>query len=499
MKSEIQNPQSTWNNASQWSAVIGIVLLGGCAVGPDYQRPGALTSAPLPAAFGDEAVTNAGQWKSGEPSAHLPRGAWWELYNDPELNRLESLAATNNQEIAVALANFDQARAAVNVARADFYPQISASVAATRQRTSANASPTSAVSGQSTTFNSFDAAASASWELDLWGRIRRQVEAAKATFTASADDLESAKLSVQTEVAIDYFTLRALNAESDLLTQTSVAYERALELTQNRHRAGIASDLDVAQAETQLKSAKAQIPAVDLQRAQVRHALAVLCGEAATTFSLSMKPSSSTNVPAIPVSVPSEWLESRPDIAAAERRMAAANANVGVARAAFYPSVTLSGLAGFQSVRASDWFTWPSHLWAVGPTLQMPLFTGGRNRAQLAIARAAYDGTVAGYRQTVLTAFQEVEDQLAAQVLLTKQLQEERAALDAAQRALDISNNRYKAGVEQYLDVIAAQTAVLNHEQTFIQLTGQRLASSASLIKAMGAGWQADTGMALSR
>jgi multidrug efflux system outer membrane protein len=474
------------------AAIILGLLFAGCAVGPDYHRPAALGANPVPAAFGDPAITNAGDWKTAEPSAHLPRGAWWELYDDPELNRLETLAAANNQQIAVALANFEQARASVSVARADFFPQISTSPSATRQRTSANASPTSAATGNSTTFNLFNVSANASWELDLWGRIRRAVEGARGTFTASADDLESAKLSVQAQVASDYFTLRALDAQSDLLTQTAVAYQRALELTQNRHKAGIASDLDVAQAETQLKSAQAQIPAVDLQRAQMRHALAVLCGQPATTFALTPNTVASTNLPAIPVAVPSEWLESRPDISAAERRMAAANANLGVAKAAFYPKVLLNGSGGFQSLSASTLFDWPSRLWAIGPSVQVPIFTGGRNRAQLASARAAYDGTVATYRQTVLTAFQDVEDQLAAQRLLAQQLEGENAALASAQRTLDISNNRYKGGVEAYLDVITAQTTALAHQQSVIQLNGQRLAASVSLIKALGAGWSAD-------
>jgi NodT family efflux transporter outer membrane factor (OMF) lipoprotein len=465
------------------------VLLVGCAVGPDYHRPAALPASPTPAAFGDATITNVGDWKTAEPSAHLPRGNWWELYNDPELNRLEGLAATNNQQIAVALANFDRAHAAVSVAKADFFPQISSSAAATHQRTSANASPTSAVTGKSTTFNMFSVLGDASWELDLWGRVRRQVEVARANYTASADDLESAKLSVQAEVAIDYFTLRVLDAQSDLLTQTSVAYQHTLEMTQYRHKAGIANDLDVAQAETQLKSAQAQIPAVDLQRAQLRHALAVLCGQVATTFALTSDTMASTNLPTIPVAMPSEWLERRPDISAAERRMAAANADIGVAKAAFYPKVMLNGTGGYESVSVSDLFTQPSQLWAFGPAVQLPIFTGGRNRAQLAAARATYDGTVATYRQTVLTAFQDVEDQLAAQNLLAKQLDEETAALAAAQRTLDISNNRYKAGVEQYLDVIVAQSVQLSHKQNVVQLNGQKLAASVALIKAMGAGW----------
>jgi NodT family efflux transporter outer membrane factor (OMF) lipoprotein len=482
------------NSASVWPAILAAILLfsliAGCAVGPDYRRPDALGSTPMPAAFGDAAVTTAGGWKAAEPSAHLPRDAWWEVFGDGQLNRLESLAADHNQQIAVALANFDQARAAVKVARADFFPQISGSPSFTRQGTSANASPTSAGAGKNITFNTFNISADASWELDLWGRIRREVEGAHARFAASADDFESLKLSVQAEVGIDYFTLRSLDAQSELLHETSAAYQHALELTQNRHKSGIASDLDVSQAETQLKSAQSQIPAVDLQRAQLRHALAVLCGQLATTFAPTPNTIVTTNLPAIPLSVPSEWLEHRPDIASAERRMAMANADVGVAKAAFYPRVLLNGSGGFQSISASTLFEWPSRLWAVGPTLQLPIFTAGRNRAQLASAKAAYEGAVAKYRQSVLTAFQDVEDQLAAQSLLASRLDNERAALASARRTLDISTNRYKAGVEAYLDVITAQTTALTHEQTVIQLSAQRLATSVSLIKSLGGGWR---------
>jgi NodT family efflux transporter outer membrane factor (OMF) lipoprotein len=474
------------------SAALAVLFFAaGCAVGPDYHRPPALAGTnSLPTQFGDVSITN--EWKIAAPAAQLPRGDWWKIYTDAELNRLEFLAASNNQQIAVAVANFDQARAAVKVAQANFFPQISANPSATRQRTSANGSPVGNNNGSpsgSRTYNTFNVSADASWELDLFGRIRRQTESARAQLAASADDLESMKLSIQGEVAMDYFTLRSLDAQSEFLNQTAVAYQRALELTQNRRKSGIADELDVAQAETQLKSTQAQIPAVDLQRAQTRHALAVLCGQAATIFALTPASVGSTNLPAIPLSAPSEWLESRPDISAAERGMAAANANVGVAKAAFYPRVLLNGSGGFQSVSASDLFAWPSHLWALGPTLEMPLFTGGLNRAQLASAQAAYAGAIANYRQTVLTAFQDVEDQLAAQHFLASQLDAETSALASARRALDIANQRYKAGVEQYLDVITAQTTELTHEQTVIQLHGQRLATSVALIKSLGAGW----------
>jgi NodT family efflux transporter outer membrane factor (OMF) lipoprotein len=463
-----------------------LALAAGCAVGPDYHRPSALGTNALPAQFGDISITNAGDWKTAEPAAQLPRGAWWKIYSDAELDRLETLAASNNQQIAVAVANFDQARAAVKVAQANFFPQISAAPSATRQRTSANASAIG--NNSSLTYNTFNVSADASWELDVFGRVRRLSESARAQLAATADDLESLKLSIHGEVAIDYFTLRALDAQSEFLNQTVVAYERALELTQSRRKSGVADELDVAQAETQLRNARAQIPAVDLQRAQTRHALAVLCGQTATTFALTPATVGSTNLPVIPLSAPSEWLESRPDISAAERSMAAANANVGVAKAAFYPRILLNGSGGFQSISASTLFDWPSRLWAVGPTLQLPLFTGGLNRAQLASAKAAYDGAVATYRQTVLTAFQDVEDQLAAQHFLASQLDEETSALVSARRALDISINRYKAGVEQYLDVITAQATELTLEQTVIQLRGQRLATSVSLIKSLGAG-----------
>jgi NodT family efflux transporter outer membrane factor (OMF) lipoprotein len=470
------------------AALAGATWLAGCAVGPDYHRPAALPGTnTVPAKLGDISITNSAEWKVAEPSAQLSRGTWWTIYNDAELNRLETLAATNNQQIALAIANFDQARAAVKVAQANFFPQISANPSATRQRTSANSSPIAATAS-SHTYNTFNVSADASWELDLWGRIRRLTESSRAQLAASADDLESLKLSIQAEVAMDYFTLRALDAQSEFLSQTAVAYQHALDLTQNRRKSGIADEQDVAQAETQLRSAKAQIPATDLQRAQTRHALAVLCGQPATTFALTPGTLGSTNLAAIPLSAPSVWLEHRPDVAAAERSMAAANANIGVAKAAFYPRVLLNGSGGLQSISASTLFDWPSHVWALGPTVTLPLFTGGANFAQLSSAKAGYAGAVATYRQTVLTAFQDVEDQLAAQTLLANQLDEETLALAAARRALDIANDRYKAGVEQYLDVITAETTELSHELNVIQLRGQRLATSVALIKSLGAG-----------
>ena len=310
---------------------------------------------------------------------------------------------------------------------------------------------------------------------------------------------------LEAEVAVDYFTLRALDAQYQILQETVVAYRRSLELTRNRRKGGIATELDVSQAETQLASTEAQIPAVQLQRANFLHALAVLCGQVAPSFGVSVTQDALAAArrsfeagPGIPVSVPSELLERRPDIAGAERLMAAANADVGVAYAAFYPKVMLNGLAGFQSIDASTLFNWQSRFWAVGPSLSLPLFTGGRNRAQLAAARAAYDAAVANYRQTVLSAFQDVEDQLTAQRLLAQQLEKESVALKSSRRTLDISLTKYKGGVITYLEVAIAQSSSLAHEQTVVQLSAQRLAAIVSLIKALGAGWSADTGQVAS-
>ncbi len=427
-----------------------LALLAGCAIGPDYRHPAA--------------------------------------------NRLETAATEANQDLAVAFSRFEQARALMNVARADLFPQASTTQNLTRQRTSVNMVDRGQASGVSHTYNTFTVPLDASWELDLWGRVRRQVEAARAFLSAASDDLEAAKLAVQAEVATDYFVLRALGAEYALLQQTAEAYRRSLELTRNRRQGGIASDLDVAQAETQLTTTEAQLPVVDLQRAKLRHALGTLCGQVASGFELAPAPDALTAGPVIPISLPSELLERRPDIAAAERRMAAANAEVGVAQTAFYPRVLFQGSAGFQSIDASTLFDWPSRFWAVGPSLQLPLFTGGRNRAKLAAARAAYNAAVGSYRKTVLIAFQEIEDQLAAQRLLAAELDAENAALGSARRTLEIANNRYKAGLVTYLEVATAQSAALAHERTVVELGAQKLSASVGLIKALGGGWSAKEG-----
>ncbi len=474
-----------------------IATLAGCAVGPDYHRPAALPAQPVPNTFSDYGTngTNQAIWKIAEPAANVPRGQWWRLFHDPELDRLEALAITNNQNLVVAAGQFEQARQLVAEARANFFPQLTAGGTPNgdiiRQRTSASQAFSGRAAGQSYLYNTFTAPVYLGWEVDLWGRVRRQVEAARAQFVAAADDFESSRLAVAAEVADDYFTLRALDNECTVVSNTIEAYRLSLILIQNRRKGGIVSDLDVAQAATQLHNAEAQLPAIKLDRARVLHALAVLCGRSPVGFAVGAGPGALPAVPTVPASLPGELLEQRPDIAAAERNMAAANANVGVAKTAFFPAIRLNGVAGFQSVDFNTWFNWPNRLWAVGPSLQLPLFTGGFNRAQLAAARAAYDATVAGYRQTVLNAFAEVEDALAAQQLLAEEWNAENEALLAARHAVEISTNRYNAGQVIYLDVATAQTAALNNERTLVQLEGSRLVNTVNLIKALGGGWQA--------
>jgi len=470
---------------------LAATLLAGCKVGPDYVRPEPLPGAVVPANFAEATPTNGVSWQAAQPAAHLPRGAWWKMFADTNLDRLEELAALGNQDLAVSAARFEQARAQVNVTRADYFPQAELDPSYVRQRSSYNVPENGVAAGVSPTYNTFTAQLQAGWEVDFWGRVRRQVESARAQLTAGADDLEAVKLAVHAEVALDFFSLRSLEAEDRLIERTVEAYRRSLELTANRRKGGIASDLDVAQAETQLRSAEAVLPSLRLQQARLVHALATLCGREAQGFDPASAPAPLAEPPPVPALVPSALLERRPDIAAAERRMAAANAQVGVSQTAFYPHLRVNGLAGFQSIDASSWFDWPSRLWSVGPSLQLPLFTGGRNRATLAYSRAAYDETVASYRRAVLGAFQEVEDQLAAQRWLEAQLEAEQAALKAAQTTLAIANNRYQAGLTTYLEVATAQSAALALERSVVQLRAAKLETAVGLIKALGGGWEA--------
>jgi NodT family efflux transporter outer membrane factor (OMF) lipoprotein len=460
------------------AAVGALLLVAGCTVGPNYVRP-TVISPP--------AYKELEGWKVAAPQDTTLRGAWWEMFQDPELNALEAEVSISNQTLAAAEAQVRQAQAAVQAARASYFPVISVGAAVANSR-----QPTSLGGGAASrrTVTDYSVPLQASWELDLWGRVRRSVESQQASAKASQADLESTRLSAQAALAQSYFALRILDAQRQLLDETVADYQKTLELTQNRYASGVASKADVVQAETQLKTAQAQAIDVGVQRAQLEHAIASLTGTPASTFSLPAA-SLSAVLPAIPAGVPSELLERRPDIAAAERRVAAANAQIGVAEAAYYPTVTLSGSAGFLDTTLSSLFSWPSRVWAVGAAIAETVFEGGLRRAQSAEARAAYDGTVASYRQTVLTGFQEVEDNLAALRILQDEAQVQDEAVKAARESVALTTNQYKAGTVSYLNVIVVQAVALANESNALAIRGRRIAASVLLIEALGGGWNA--------
>ncbi len=412
-------------------SLVALSLVAGCAVGPAYKRPEATT---IPTSYAWAAASYAGAtngWKVAEPHGQLPKGNWWEIFGDPELRELENQAAAANQQLKAAFARFTEARALMDATRSRLFPDLSISASYTRQRSSANtpSRTTGNAFGSSSTFNDFSVPLSLGYELDLWGRVRRSVESARAQEQASADDLQAVKLAIQAELAVNLFRLRALDSESALLR----------------------SNIQV--------------------------------------FSLPERTMASGSL-VIPPDLPSELHERRPDISAAECRMAAANANIGVAKAAFFPTVRLNGLAGFESIDAGTLFNWPSRLWAVGPSITLPLFEGGRLRANVRFTQAAYEEMIANYRQTVLAAFADVEDNLAAQTLLASQYQTESEALTAARKQLEVANNRYRDGLITYLEVATAENTVLNIESTTVQLRGQQLMAAVTLVKALGGGWQ---------
>jgi NodT family efflux transporter outer membrane factor (OMF) lipoprotein len=467
--------------------------LSGCAVGPDYKRPAPLVDQQPPKTFSDRS-TNVVSWKVAQPAANAPRGPWWELFGDDNLNQLEKQAAAHNQDLAAAAANYEQARVLIGAARSAFYPQLYAGGTPggdiNRQRTSMNVPLEGAAANETHTYDTFTAPVYLSWELDFWGRVRRTSESAQAQSAAAADDLETVRLEVATEVASEYFTYETSLAEEALIRDTIQAYQKSLDLTQNRRKGGVVSDLDVAEAATQLHSAEGQLPEIELSAAQNLHALAVLCGQSPVDFTMATNQSTTNFLAALPSIIPGELLERRPDIAAAERRVASANAGIGIAKAAFFPVVKMNGLAGFQSIGIDSLFDWPSRFWSVGPSIDLPLFTGGYNRAHYAAAKAAMDASVATYRQTVLTAYSDVENALAAQTLLVKQWDAETAALIAARQALDIANNRYHSGLVTYLEVATAQTTALSQEELVLRLDNSRQAASINLIKALGGDWK---------
>ena len=419
------------------------------------------------------------------PQAHIPKGNWWEVFGDEELNRLEAEAVEANQDLKAAYARFNQARASADVARAGLFPKLSVSFQPVEQHDSQNR-PTGGKPGQ--TYDTFTIPFDLSYEFDVWGRVRRTLESAKAQAQASADDVETVKLAIEAEIAADYFAIRSLDADRALLLSSIEVFRKSLELVRNRRAGGMVSDLDVAQSETVLMNTEAQLPDTALQRAKFEHALAVLVGKNASLFRVPERTLAQTPV-VVPPNLPSELLERRPDIASAERRMAAANAGIGVAVAGFFPTVKLGAQTGYQSGYTNNLIWSASGFWAIGPSLTLPLFQGGQLIATLEQAKAAYEETVAKYRQTVLLAFADVENNLAAQYLLADQYKKLVAASKAALKQLEIANNRYSAGLVTYLDVATAENTSLGIERTATRLRGQQLVAVVSLIKSLGGGW----------
>ena len=459
---------------------LAVLLLTSCMVGPDYVRP----SGPMTLAYKEAPPPGEG-WKLAQPSDAMARGQWWETFGDPQLNALEEQVTAANQDLKVAEARFSQARAIVGFDRAALFPTISAGVGISSIRRS-DKGPFRIRSFPPT--GDFLLSFDLSYELDLWGRIRRTVAAAREEAQATAADLETVQLSLQAELAMNYFQLRSADAQQRLLNNTVKAFTDALQLTVNRFEGGAAPKSDVAQAQTQLETTRVQATDVAVQRAQFEHAIAILMGQPPAAFSLPPAPLN-LQPPPIPVGLPSQLLERRPDIAAAERRVAEANEQIGIAKAAYYPTVVLGASAGFEGSKITNWLQWPSLLWSVGASLTQTLFDAGRRNATSEVATANYDALVATYRQTTLTAFQQVEDNLAALRVLAQEAEEQRRAVAAAQESLQLATNRYEGGVDTYLLVVTAQTIALTNELNAVNILLRRMNASALLIKAIGGGW----------
>jgi len=458
-----------------------LLLLAACAVGPDYQRPEAPASPSFKELEG---------WSAARPQDELPRGEWWSVFGDAELDRLLARVDISNQNVRAAEARLRQAKSLSDQARAGYFPTVSANASAVRSKSPSLSNAPSFATGAVNTFNANVAVPS--WELDLWGKVRRSVEAGDASWQASTADLEAAKLSARAALAQAYFSLRVADVNRRLLEDTVAGYQRNLELTRNRYNAGVVARLDVVQAEQQLKGAQAQLLDVGVSRAQFEHAIAILVGDAPARFALAatkdMPP-----MPRIPVGLPSTLLERRPDVAAAERSAAAANARIGVAKAAMFPTLSLNGTFGTRASDIADLFTAPSRLWSIGAAAAQPLFDAGLRRAQTDQAIAVYDEEVAAYRQTVLTAFQQVEDNLAALRILEQEAAVQQEVVAAARRSVELTTNQYQAGTASYLNVIVTQAALLNSEQSAANVLGRRLNASVALIQALGGGWNVES------
>jgi NodT family efflux transporter outer membrane factor (OMF) lipoprotein len=457
---------------------IALLELSGCAVGPKYHPPAVETP---------RGYKEVGDWKPAQPNDQNLGGIWWTIFQDPQLDALELQVNASNQNLKAAEAQFRQARAVLRYNRADYYPTVTAGVSATRTRVSSNRPPPSSLF-DGITYNDFALPFDISYQADVWGRVRRTVESSREQAQASAADLATVNLSMHADLAMDYFLARSLDAEEQLLNSTVTQYEQALELIESRFAGGIASEVEVEQARTQLETTRAQAIDVGVARAQYEHAVAILIGKPPAEFSLPPLPLTAPP-PNIPVSVPSELLERRPDIAAAERRVASANAQIGVAKSAYYPLLNLGATGGFESSSITTLLSGPSGLWSFGLSAVTTVFDAGRRRAASDQAVAAYDQSVANYRQTVLNGFQQVEDNLAALRILEHEAQTQDKAVEAAQKYLDLAVTRYKGGVTSYLEVTTAQSASLSDQVTAVNLLGRRMLNSVMLIQALGGGW----------
>jgi NodT family efflux transporter outer membrane factor (OMF) lipoprotein len=462
-------------------AVIVGAVLSGCSLAPAYKPPATPTA---------QAYRDVGPWVAAQPSDQLPRNNWWQLYDDTELDALQTKLLANNADLAAALAHYTQAQAYSNEARSELFPQMGLGASAQRQRQSATAPPLRNPAAPSD-YNAYTVGVQASYEVDLWGRVRNTVEAGRDNALAAEADLASAQLSLQAQLADSYMQLRGLDQQIALLQQTIQAYERALKLTETLHGGGIVSGLDVSRAKTQLSDARSQWSQTVAQRTLMQDAIAVLVGENASNFSLSEQ-TAAIAVPTVPLDVPSALLQRRPDVAAAERRVAAANAGIGVARAAWFPSLTLNAQGGYQSTGWANLLTAPNRIWAIGPALAADLFDGGYRKATIVAAKAKTDEAGATYRGVVLGAFQQVQDNLALLDHLGTASTDQKDASDAAQHALDLSMTQYKHGAVSYLDVVQAQTVALQEQRGLLQLDTQRLRASVQLIRALGGGWSSD-------
>jgi NodT family efflux transporter outer membrane factor (OMF) lipoprotein len=458
-------------------AAVLACLLAGCTVGPKYKVP----DVPLTPAYKE-----TDGWKAAHPSDQVLRGPWWETFGDPQLNALEEQVPGGNQNLKGLEARFRQARAAIRFNRASEFPTISTAPSIASIRDSANTPylPAGAARATGDLVLPFDV----SYEFDFWGRVRRTVASAREFAQASAADIETAKLSLQAELAFDYFELRSADAQKQILDNTVESYAAALRLTENRYQGGAAPKSDVAQAETQLETAQVQDTDVGVQRSQYKHAIATLIGKPPAAFSLQAA-AFSLRPPDIPVGVPADLLERRPDIAAAERRVAAASEQIGIARAAFFPTVMLSAVAGLEGSSFANWLTWPSRLWAVGPSAVQTLFDAGRRRATSEAAMAGFDAAAADYRESALAAFQQVDDNLAALRILEAEAGQQHRAVVSAQESLQLFTNRYKGGVDTYLQVVTSQTAALANERNETDIQRRRMDATVLLIKALGGGW----------